>query len=160
MQENTRLIEEHRGAAFTEVEILKQLASKTDSGPAGLMGDTHLKKLQKSVPKIDNRSEAYAFTHEILFASDFGRISLKDKGIDLPAIEKLLDRLVEEYAGDTDVLGEILIVAECIEYSSPRLKEGLDVFNKAWKALSRDSKDFAENYHTLLVGGILYTMLE
>lgn len=29
----------------------------------------------------------------------------------------------------------------------------------AWKSIGRDSKDFAESYHTLIVGGILYTAL-
>jgi hypothetical protein len=63
---------------------------------------------------------------------------------------------VQEYIHDADILGELLICAKCIGYWSDALTSAMAAFTTVWEALDRTN--FAENYHTILMGGILFSM--
>jgi hypothetical protein len=78
MDENAALVQTHSGHAFAEADLLRRIVNNIPSGPAGLVGDVHKADLMRRVPKTPDLASVYVFTHEIFYASDFGRVLLHD----------------------------------------------------------------------------------
>lgn len=154
METNNASVLAHAGAAYEENEILKTLVNGTAS--TGILSDAYKANLLRGVPTVNDRGEAYRLTHTLMFATNFGRLDLT--GFDVNAYGALLDELVVTYADDVDVLGELLISAKCIAYTSSALDSAYASFTSNWDSIGRDSGDFANNYHQILVGGLLFAM--
>lgn len=154
LEDNGAAVAVHPGAAFAEREILRAVLNADASGPAGLVGAAYLADLQRGVMVVEDRSQAYRFTHAVLFSSDFGRQPIE--GVDLSGYGVLIEALVQQYLQDADVLGELLMSAKCLGYWSGAMDAALATFTAAWDALDREN--FAESYHPLLVGGLLFSM--
>lgn len=138
----------HGGNAYAENVILSGMLQETGDG--GAVGDAYLAYLKKSVPKIKDRAGAYVFTHAVFFASDFGRIPLE---VDKTSYAALIEKNVEVFTDDADVLGELLISALCIKHWSNNLDKKYELFKSAWQ--DAHEEDFNQSYHLILVGGIL-----
>jgi hypothetical protein len=156
MEANAVSVVANGGAAYAENKILRGMAGNDDTGGRALIGYAYLSNLQRGVRSVTNRGEAYALTHDIFFATNFGRITVT--GVDITGHASLLDRLVVEHANDTDVLGELIMASKCIGHWSSAMDTALSAFESQWAALDRN--DFAQNYHPILVGGLLFSMLD
>ncbi len=155
MADNQAAVDAHTGAAYAENKILRGITGAEDTGGRSLLGYSYLCNLRRGVRSVSNRAECYAITHDIFFATNFGKISLT--GVDVAAYTAALEGLVVDYTNDTDVLGELLICAKCLGYWSSGMDTALAQFETQWAALDRTN--FAENYHPILVGGILFSMM-
>lgn len=154
---NATKLENHLGAAYAEGVILDALVNKTPSGTLGILGQAYKTDLIRGgVLDVPDRATAYKLTHTIIFATDFGRQKLTG----LSNYEALLEQLVVTYADDTDVLGELLISARCISYWSPAMDTAYQNFCSQWDAVNKQAGLFNQNYHVILVGGILFAMEE
>ncbi|MES2488567.1 MAG: hypothetical protein V4607_02160 [Pseudomonadota bacterium] len=155
METNNAAVEAHSGAAFPESKILRAMSGADSTGGRSVLGYAYQCELLRGAPSVTNRAEAYKLTHTIFFATDFGNKTIS--GIAMSAYCSLLDSLVITYAEDLDVLGELLISAKCIGHWSSAMDSALELFTDGW--LEIDREDFGGNYHPVLVGGILFSML-
>lgn len=147
---NADLVENHPGAAYPEVSILRRLVKSTPSGPAGILGDVYLESVNRRISEVKNRGDVYGLTHEIFFATDFGRINAA-----LPNLSDLLNKLLPQYHDDPDPLGELLMVAKIVGHSSDVVTAARTVFDKAVASTDTSKAGFNDNYHLLLVAGLL-----
>lgn len=155
MADNQLAVDAHQGAAWTENKLLRAVSGVESAGGTTALSYSYGEALKRSVLQVNNRAEAYTFTHAIFFGTDFGKKSLT--GIDVTAYSAAIETHIFTYANDFDVLGEMLTAAKCLGYWSTNLDSARDSFVTAWQALDRN--DFAQNYHTILVGGILFSMM-
>lgn len=146
------LVAAHPGAAFAETEILRMMVTQTGPIEGDVLAVAYQRDLARGVPAISNRAEARALAHAVMFASNFGREPL----IVSEGFTVLLETLIVEYVDDIDTLGELLIVAAILALGSDTVTVARDVFDAAWGSLDRG--EFAQNYHAILVGGLLYAM--
>lgn len=147
-------VADHDGVAFTELEILKIIANATPSSGAGILGDAYAQEARRGAGHYPNRNDVYRFTHQIMFATNFGRQELV--GIDQTGYGELIETLCAEHATDTDLLGELLICAKCIGYWSASMDAAMVSFTSQFDALDRG--DFNGSYHPILIGAILFAM--
>lgn len=140
----------HEGAAFEERELLRLMLGGA-SGTGGVMSAAYRNKLATHVPSLVGRAEARAYSHVVMFAADFGL----DPVTHPVEVNPLLDQAVQIHEADTDTLGELLIAAHLLGHASASIGAALSAFDAAWDALPRTF----ENYHPILVGGILYALI-
>jgi hypothetical protein len=155
-EQNFANIAANDGAASMEFDILRHMVEATPSGPLGLFGDVNRHKLAQNLPMPQNRADVYGLTHLIFFAADFGRLPLAD--VDLNHYRAMLDELLNTWVHDTDLCGELLICSKIIGHESGAVNSARVAFDAAWEALDRNN--FAQNYHPILIGGLLYSMSE
>lgn len=147
----------HDGAAREEVALLRSLASDTPSGQAGLLGDVYRAAVKAGVPPTNNPPEVYRLTHMVFFATDFGRIPV---AVNRPAWLAALRYWMTECADNLDLVGELLICVSCLGlWDQSADKEWLALQAKLG-ALDRTPRSFAQNYHPILVGGVLAAVRE
>ena len=138
-------IRAHPGAAFPERELLRLILGGA-SGTGGIMSAAYRALIAFKIPTLVERSDARGYAHEVMFASDFGLDPIATP----TEVATLLDDAAVLHAEDTDTLGEILIAAYLIGHPMDAT-----AFTAAWDALPRTF----ENYHVLLVGGILFALM-
>jgi hypothetical protein len=149
---NAAAVALHPGAAYAEVEILRQLVNPEPVSCCSVLGTSYRRDLQRGVPVINNRAEARSLAHKIMFAGDFGR-----RALTVPAgYGALLEALMQQHLADADTLGELLISAHILGHNSSAVTTARATFDAAWTALDRN--DFLGNYHCILVGALLYAM--
>lgn len=137
-------IRAHPGAALPERELLRGIINGA-TGTGGIMSAAYRALIEFKVPSLIQTQDARGYAHEVMFGSDFGLHSVA-----VPAeVEGLLDSAALLHGDDTDTLGEILITAHLIGHEMSRT-----AFTAAWDAIPWDF----ENYHVLLVGGILFAL--
>lgn len=154
LQNNQASVDAHGGIAYAEQRIMNALAGVETTGRS-LIGYAYQSLLLKGVPEVNDRNQAYLFTHMVFFATDFGRRPLEIAN--LQGYTDLLDSILPDYHQDLDVLGELLAVAKCLGYWSVACDVALAIFITGWDEL--DKVTFGNDYHTILVGGILFSML-
>lgn len=139
----------HEGAAFEEVELLRLMLNGA-SGTGGVMSAAYRNKLTSYVPGLNGRAQARAYAHIVMFASDFGLDPISH-----PAeVNLLLEDSILENQNDTDTLGELLIAAHLLGVTSPTIEATYEKFVTDWSAIPR----VFDNYHPVLVGGILFAL--
>lgn len=153
LSSNIQGIASYEGWAFAESQILYRLRYGIPSSPAGLIGDVYYEALLDKVPPVANRQDIYGFTHAIFFATDFGRYKRP-----LVGYGEVIDGLLPQYHNDPDPLCELVMCAKMIGHDSMIVQEAESVYWDAFNTMSRDSSEFNENYHKILVGGILDTL--
>lgn len=142
----------HPGMAFTEREILRMLVDGTTPGADDVVTRAHRMEFERRLFPTTNRAEARAFAHIAMFASSFGQVA-----INAPAgAGEAIDAAISANMDDTDTLGELLIAAKIVGHTSSIVTSGRIVFDADWSVIPRD--DFSQNYHAVLVGGLLYAM--
>lgn len=140
----------HPGAAYAETEILRMLVTNTGPQGVGVFAEAYARDLARRLPPCENRADARAFAHYVMFAAGFGRGS-----ISLQGAGPMLDTAVAAHADDTDTLGELLIAAHLLAHGSTAVTTARSVFDTAWLLIQRDT---IADYHPILVGGILYAL--
>lgn len=141
----------HPGAAYAETEILRMLVTETGPLGGGVLAEAYLRDIAaRGLPPCANRVEARGMAHAFMFASNFGRDSVTPPvGMGIA-----LDALLAEHEDDTDTLGELLITALIVGHQSSAVTAVRAVFDAAWSNVPRTF----DNYHVILVGGILYAL--
>lgn len=142
----------HPGMAFAEREILRMLVDGTAPGSDDIVARAYRMDAERRLFQTGNRAEARAFAHIALFASSFGQIRLTPPA----GTGEAIDQALIASADDTDTLGELLMAAHIYEHASPAVTAAREIFDEAWAQHPRD--DFAQHYHVILVGGLLYAM--
>lgn len=156
--QHAALLAAHPGAAREEFAILKMVEDGTPSGPTGMLGAVYMQAIVDGVPDSPNEGEAYRLTHMVLFATDFGRVPVQ--GHDKAAWQARLQELAERYEDHGTLLGEVLMCAHCLDVWGTWADLRLAQFNTLWLGLDRTLAGFNENYHPILVGGLLAAMLD
>mgnify|MGYP000603131179 CR=1 FL=1 len=145
-------VESHPGAAYAEVEILRMLVTETGPYGVGLLATAYRRDLERRLVPVTNRAEARALAHYLMFATNFNRV-----GIVLGSnYSERMDGLLAEYEEDTDTLGELLICCRILQHETNAVTAAQAAFDSAWSTVGRE--DFQQNYHCILVGGILYSL--
>lgn len=152
---NAAAVDEHPGAALAEVEILRALATGAQVG--SIFAHVHEAKLLRGPRNTNDRGEAYGLTHDIFFATDFGRRELSP-AVDKTAFAARIEALAPAYADDTDILAELLMCARILGHWSADLQALLERYIPQWNALDR--ANFSGSYHQILTGALLFTTLE
>lgn len=155
MNDNSSAVDAHSGAAYMENKILRAITGTESTGGRSLLGYAYQSELLRHVPAVNDRGEAYRFTHIIFFATDFGNRPIN--GLDMTGYCAALDTHVVTFADDLDVLGEMLLCAKCIGHWSDACDTALSKFIADYDAYPRNV--FDENYHPILVGGLLFAKL-
>lgn len=141
----------HPGAAYAETEILRMLVTGTGPATGGILSEAYRRDfVAHGFPNCQNRAEARGMAHTVMFGSNFGT-----EAISLPeGAGDSLDELLLTYSDDIDTLGELLIACHILEHTSTEV-----VFYRAMfeTAIEEIDLDF-ENYHVLVVAGILYAI--
>jgi len=138
-------IRAHDGAAYPERELLRLILSGA-SGTGGVMSAAYRAQLAFKVPDLTERANARGYAHEVMFGADFGL----DPIIVPEQVGALLEAAAIVHADDTDTVGELLIAGRLIGYPMDTT-----AFTMAWEAIPRTF----ENYHAILVGGILFALM-
>lgn len=129
-------------------------------------------------PAQMTRSDAYAYTHSIMYLTDFGMTV--SEAVNYGRVRFVVDGYIMKYiaAFDLDLLGEMLIVACCIgAHDSPYYKLGRLLLAQIWnefgivpgpgfsptkyEALNVQERRWytaAECYHTTFVAGMLFSV--
>lgn len=144
-------VSDHPGAAFAEVEVLRQLVDEAAPPARSVLATAYRRDLERGAPQFgDERSDARALAHVVMFATDFGRDRL-DLGHLFGA---RLEALASQHVEDTDTLGEILIACHCLSFTSPSIVAAREAFDVMWA----DEDRLFSNYHIVLVGALLYAI--
>lgn len=150
-------VKAHEGAAVYEVALLDRIESGAASGPSGLLGDTYRAAIEVGPPVCRNAAEGYRLTHMVLFATDFGRIKVS---VSKTTWRAEMQRLVREFRTNLDLFGEILMAARCLDmWERWAVDAAKNDFWPRWVVLDRSPAVFAENYHPILVGGLLSALV-
>lgn len=149
-------VEAHPGAVLEELAILRILQNNEAAEPT-IITAVYREKMVRGCPTCPNPADIYGMTHDVFFATDFGRQQFT--GYDTEAWSALLQRLAIEQWGYPDLLGEILMCAICLDLWGPWADEALTHYRTLWDALDRTAGGFNENHHPILVGDLLFAML-
>ena len=144
LDEHDTEVRAHPGAAFPERELLRLILSGA-SGTGGVMSAAYRAQLTFKVPDLTQRASARGYAHEVMFGSDFGLdpITVPEQ------VGALLDDAVITHSTDTDTVGELLIAGYLIGHPMDDT-----TFSQAWELIPRTF----DNYHVILVGGILFAL--
>lgn len=140
----------HPGMAYVEREILRLLVAGTAPSTSGVTSTAYRMEAERRVLPMQNRAEARSVAHIVMFATNFGQVSM----VAPSGLGAALDDAVVEHEEDTDTLGELLIAAHIAGHTSALITAARSVFDAAWAA---EPLEF-NNYHVILVGAILYAI--
>ena len=141
------------GEAYAERELLRLIVDGRPTSGPNLLATAYQRDLAQRETVFDGtRTGARQFAHKVLFASDFGGLPLE-----VPADAMApFDAELTLNADDSDTVGELLITALILGYSSAATQAARAAFDLAWAGLDRE--DVAANYHCILVGALLYAL--
>lgn len=144
---------------------------------ADVVDHTLVSKLRD--PNGLTRSDVYAITHAIMFATDFGQKPLVY--IDVAEITHIIDFLAMKSIidDDLDILGELLICGSCIRQPPTRVRRiGIQLIRDVWSrhglvpgptfnpkkyknldTMRQEIYSILECYHTTYVAGIMELMI-
>lgn len=140
----------HAGVAFVEREILRMLVSETPPMTDDIVSRAYRMEVERRLLPITNRGSARYYAHLVMFAGNFGCTHIVAPAGTGDAIDQALVGNVD----DTDTLGELLIAARIVGHVSPAVTAAQEVFDLAWEQEPRTM----QNYHVVLVGGLLYAL--
>lgn len=146
-------VDAHRGAAYTEVELLRNL---TENVPGNILQTAYLERMNFEVPSPQNRAEMYQATHEIFFATNFGRdVSLINDATKATWVAMLKNSL-SSYTADMDVLAEILSCIHILGGWGANEDIIMIEYRAMWAAALAEGS-FGK-YHEILTGGVLFQL--
>ena len=151
------LVNNHPGEVKAELTVLRIVKNK-EKLKSTVLQQVYLEKMQRGVPPVLNPADVYGMTHDVFNATDFGRIKIT--GYDKAGWTAMLKRLCLDYATYPDILGEVLLAAKCLDIWGVWADTATAAFRLLWTTLDRTAGGFNENYHPLLVGDLLFAMLE
>lgn len=154
--DNDALVQAHPGEVLQELAIFRILKNGEEA-PDTIIAEVYREKVRRRVPECPNQSETYGMTHDVFFATDFGRRPFT--GYDAEGWAEMLERVATEQWEHPDLLGEIIMCVIFLGLWDDWTDSALVHYRTLFDALDRSAEGFAENHHPILIGEMLFALL-